>query len=229
MQGLLSGVPADPILSQGAFAAALLGFAPPPPPPPPPPEAAFAAAGSPPELLQMVITHIKVHDLAPHQLEPGVSSLVRQWLGPAVLDVLAYVRPGCTLLSVHALCCAADAAAGRVGAGGAAALAAALGAPGAPLARSRFDVHDAAEAAVVVPQPLPPLRPRALLVGAPGRLTSVAPAGADGTLRAYAGGALLALAPADAAQRAGRPVSLPLPPHGCAPCADSATLRHHVC
>jgi hypothetical protein len=147
MQTLFRDLPAsgDPSMSTGAFAAALLGYAPGPPPaaqyPPTqqhhapatwaapqqlaPPPFSIATLPSGPALvmpllaggaggegaqaqqsmalLHSVVTHIKLHELSPAQLPPQVAQAVRAWLGPAVLDALSYVRPGCTLLEVHAL------------------------------------------------------------------------------------------------------------------------------
>ena len=67
---------------------------------------------------------------------------MRAWLGPFVLDALAYIRPGCTLLTVHALM-PVGAVLEDDGCGAAATLAEMLVAV-APerVARSRFQVHD---------------------------------------------------------------------------------------
>ncbi len=149
---------------------------------------------------------------------------MRNWLGPHVLDALAYVRPGCTLVTVHAL----------VPQGlprrGAAELAAALVtcAP-AIVARGRFGVYDSeggvaraaggmiTEAGGPATAParqtasLPPLRPLALCSAAAGALVqSAAPARASGQLRVYMSGTLLQLA-AGAGAVAGQLVQLQLP------------------
>jgi hypothetical protein len=187
-----------------------------------------------PDLLSVVVSHIKLHDISPYELPRELSELVRTWLGPHVLDALAYVRPGCTLITVHAL---APSGAPAEAHGSAAALAATLVAR-APtrVARSRFAVYDAAgcvaraqdgavadcgQAPAAQPTtPLPPLRPLALCSLAPGALASVAAAGASGVLRAYIGGALLPL-PADAvAAAAGQPVKLQLAASGCVRCCE---------
>ena len=257
MQTLFRDLPAsgDPSISTGAFAAALLGYAPGPPPPPvlqpqpqlqqqpavptwaaPPPAAAAVAPpaaaavpiavttlptgpglvlplppsgdlGGPPQpaaaaaLLQTVVTHIKMHELSPAQLPPQVAQAVRAWLGPAVLDALSYVRPGCTLLEVHALTWR-DA---PVGAAGPAALKAALGAAGAA---GGIDVSTSVG---VASTPLPPLRPAAVCSAAASSmaLASAAPAAADGVLRAFCCGRTLAL---QARAQRGRSVALRLPP-----------------
>jgi hypothetical protein len=238
MQTLFRDLPAsgDPSMSTGAFAAALLGYAPGPPPaaqyPPLQQQHAPAAWAAPPQpfalaalpngpalvmplapaggdavaaqqsmaLLHSVVTHIKLHELSPAQLPPQVAQAVRAWLGPAVLDALSYVRPGCTLLSVHALTWrGAD-----VGAAGPEALQQALRAIGATGAID-VRVRRAGDA-----RPLPPLRPLAVCTsGAAATLQSSAPAGAAGALRAYCCGQTLAV---EARAARGAPVALRLPP-----------------
>jgi hypothetical protein len=205
---------------------------------------AQAAAANP--LLRVLVSHIKLHDLSPCELPRELASLVRNWLGPHVLDALAYVRPGCTLLTVHALVPMEEAEAEAEaeeegGTGSAAALAAALAAlaPGR-VARSRIDVHDARggvararDGAVVVTQaaggaaaaaassaaaPLPPLRPLALCSAQAGALSSSAsaPARATGCLRAYCSGVLLPLPREAERVAAGQAITLQLPATGCA-------------
>ena len=230
--------------TDSAFAAALLGYPLPGAPPGVPDEAAAggarggppvwqvadlerlqAAAGGAPgaapvgaapvhPLLQVVVSHIKLHDIEPGDLPRQMSDLVRAWLGPFVLDALAYIRPGCTLLTVHALMPVGSASQDN-SCGAALALAQTLVAV-APerVARSRFQVHDPAgrvaraEAGAVTdcgvpaaaPQPgLPPLRPLALCSREPGALATALPSTASGRLRAYCGGALLPM-PAGAEQ-----------------------------
>ncbi len=194
------------------------------------PQGSTTASG----LLSVVVSHIKLHDISPYELPRELSDLVRTWLGPHVLDALAYVRPGCTLITLHALV-AADEHGVAQPRGTAAQLAAALvaGVP-ARVARSRFSVHDAAggvaraqggvvadagtAAALSAPlgaSPLASLRPMALCSTHACALAATAPAAAAGQLRAYVSGALLQL-PADACSvAAGQPVQLRLPASGC--------------
>jgi hypothetical protein len=254
LESFLDMLPVDPTVpgqgTDSAFAAALLGY-PLSGAPQSAPDAA-ASRGAPPAwqladlerlqaatpasaapggaapvhpLLQVVVSHIKLHDIEPSDLPRQMSDLVRAWLGPFVLDALAYIRPGCTLLTVHALM-PVGAVLEDDGCGAAATLAEMLVVV-APerVARSRFQVHDPtgrvarAEAGAVTdcgvpaaaPQPgLPPLRPLALCSREPGALATALPAPAAGRMRAYCGGALLPL-PACAEQvAAGDTVSFQL-------------------
>ena len=174
------------------------------PPPAAGPDAAalqIGAAGAvAPELLRTVVAHIKLHDCSPHDLPSGLADMVHAWLGDGVLDALTYVRPGCTLLTVHALARGGI----EVAPGGAPALLAAL----KPLQLGRIDVHlDSADAEL-----LPPMRPLAVCSAAPLVVCSAAPCAVAGTLRVYIGGAMLRLPPDAAAvdARAHARCSLPV-------------------
>jgi hypothetical protein len=223
--GLLSELPAEPEQAQSAFAAALLGAPLPLPLPVPPPTwpavdllAPYAqppgmplgmalgglmpplgpAVASAPELLRSVVAHIKLHDVGPQDLPRGLADMVRAWLGGGVLDALAYVRPGCTLLTVHALARGGAA----VAPGGTVALLAAL----ATLRLGRIDAW------LDAPVPhLPPMRPLAVCSAAPAVLRSVAPCAASGPLLVRVGGATLCLPPDAASAQAGECASCALP------------------
>jgi hypothetical protein len=202
--------------------------------------AGTAAAGAAPTrqgthpLLQVVVSHIKLHDIAPNELPREMADLVRSWLGPLVMDALAYVRPGCTLLTVHAL---VPADAEQENFGSAVELAQTL-ASVAPqhVAHSRFEVHDAAggvahalggavadhgtsaahaQQQAGLASPLPALQPLALCSAQPGTLTAAAPAQASGQLRGYCGGVVLQLPPAAAHIAAGDAVAFQLAASGC--------------
>ena len=152
-----------------------------------------AAGAVAPELLRTVVAHIKLHDCSPYDLPRGLADMVHAWLGGGVLDALAYVRPGCTLLTVHALARGGVA----VAPGGAPALLAAL----KPLQLGRIDVHLDAPGADA--EQLPPMRPLAVCSSAPAVVCSSAQCAVAGTLRVYIGGAMLRLQPDAAVVRAG--------------------------
>lgn len=160
-----------------------------------------AAGAVAPELLRTVVAHIKLHDCSPHDLPRGLADMVNAWLGSGVLDSLAYVRPGCTLLTVHALARGGV----PVATGGAPALLAAL----TPLQLGRIDVH--LEEPDDGNEQLPPMRPLAVCSAAPAVVCSAAPCVVAGTLRVYIGGAMLHLPQDAAAVQAGAHARCALP------------------
>jgi hypothetical protein len=213
----------------------------PPPPLPPLPASSSALYGlAAPALPRHVTLQLKLHNVLPNVLPPGLAAELSAWLGAPLLAQHGLITPGCTVLTVDTLLCGGGAGAGEeaprdgCAPGSALGLAAALGcgAAGALLRRcgaslwvegcsegARFvaGAHGAAQriAPPHAPQAeLPPLAPRALHIGGDAAevvLISAAACAAGGAVTARCAGRALCSGAAVATATAGAPLRVSLP------------------